>query len=60
MRVNLFSLGRPEESMVHSLMKQAVSVRINVKLANSLWDVLSSTALNHLKKLTKASGTVGA
>jgi hypothetical protein len=36
MRVNVFSLGRPEESMVHSLMKQAVSVRINVKLANSL------------------------
>jgi len=46
--------------MAHSLMKQAVSVRVNVKLANSLWDVLSSTTLNHLKELTKASGTVGA
>jgi hypothetical protein len=39
--------------MIHSLKKRAVSFRINLKLANSLWGVLSSAAVKHLEELTK-------
>jgi hypothetical protein len=42
--------------MIHSLKKQAISFRINVRLAHSLWGVLSSVAIKHLKELTKQHG----
>ncbi len=42
--------------MIDSLKKPDVSPRINVKLARSLWGVLSSGAVKHLKELTKQHG----
>jgi hypothetical protein len=47
------SLKAAEDTMMHSVKKEAVSSRTNLKLAHNLWGFLSNAAVKHLKELTK-------